>query len=203
MKISKILILLSLILFSINSLKASCPSGYQEGNTQVTLYGCTMYVTYCYLCSATGIGFDIANILYTTSHSCIRTVATYQTEFDRAAEIEILKQLMTISGCLKLCSDPGWALHKAEIKRLSCRNIICDAENEIFRMEECPGSPECHLFYKVCVTIVNGQPVLTYEEDGTYENPGPECMYFNPEEIPIEPLQDWESGCVVWGYCGF
>jgi hypothetical protein len=204
MKISKILILLLLILFSINSLKASCPSGYQEQTVSFTVNSnCTIKIKFCYYCSSVGVGFDIIKQEYTIPDECLDYVASHPQEVKNEADIAILNYLMTVNGCIKPCNYPNWQLHIAVISELECKKFRLDLLLQEVQLLNCEGSGTCIKYYKVCVSIVNGIPTLTYLPDCTEEIPGDECPLTIPPDIPENAPDGWTSECFLWGNCGF
>ncbi|OGU59015.1 MAG: hypothetical protein A2X64_03920 [Ignavibacteria bacterium GWF2_33_9] len=201
-----IFLALMVVIFTIFILAQSetkaCPPGYQYDSTTFTVNGCTIEVTFCYYCSATGVGFDMIKQVYKIPYSCWTYASSHQQEVDDAADVAILEFLMNINGCIKPCSDPGWQLHVAQISELPCCQFKLDNQNQVVWILPCEGTGYCYKFYTVCVEIINGQPQLTYLPDHATSNLG-DCQLLEPPEIPENAPDGWTSECFTWGYCGF
>lgn len=192
-----------IMLISVNTLKATCPQGYQEATISFQVGNCTLGIKFCYYCSSVGVGFDIIKQDYIIPDACLDFVASHPQDVKNAADVAILNYLMTITGCIKPCDDPGWQLHIAVISELSCKKFRLDLQRQEVQILGCPGSGYCYKYYKVCVTIVNGKPVLTFIPDGSELIPGDECPLLVPPDIPENAPDGWTSDCFTWGNCGF
>ena len=207
-KMKKIILLIGLFVSIISVLslveaEASCESPYQSDTVSIMYGNCNVIVHYCYYCSAAGVGFDIQIDSYDIPNNCIDSVLQNIDDFKEAVRLKILKDIMTVPGCIKPCTDEGWHLHTSTVIEMQCIKLVNDVPNAMFHLVTCEGSAYCHLMYKVCVNFdENNEPILNYTPDGSFVSPG-DCAFLEIPPILENPPDGWESECFVWGTCGF
>ncbi len=195
-----------LITFTPKDVKAECPSGYQQEtiNFIYRTYSpypngipvtCPIQLTYCYFCSATGVGFDIQILEFTKN--CNYPI---NPDFWAQARTAMLNDLLNKSTCIAPCSWGGWTNGVMKITHINCwiktHYAGTPANQLVYTI--CDGSASCITVFKVCVEYdEDGNATLNEILDHQYAWPGEICNLYGEPDDETE-YGFWESGCFMF-----